>query len=53
MPDERPDPIDVAIVLITFGPGIKTLSTKNPNAGNKKVEEKRILIRLIEFFHNE
>ena len=33
IPDARPEPIEVAIVLSTFGPGIKTLRTKKLKAG--------------------
>ena len=48
IPDERPEPIDVAIVLRTFGPGIKTLMIKKPNAG---IIVKK-LVRITKFFHN-
>ena len=33
MPARRPDPIAVAMVLRTFGPGMNTLSMRNSNAG--------------------
>ena len=35
IPALRPDPIEVAIVLSTLGPGIKTLRIKKASAGNK------------------
>ena len=38
-PDDRPEPIEVAIVLSTFGPGTKTLSIKKPNGGIKFIIE--------------
>tara|TARA_B100000953_G_C17805890_1_gene353681 strand:+ start:37 stop:246 length:210 start_codon:yes stop_codon:yes gene_type:complete len=34
-PDDRPEPMDVAIVLSTFGPGTKTLRIKKPKGGRK------------------
>ena len=36
-PDKRPEPIEVAIVLRTFGPGIKTFKIKKPRAGIKLI----------------
>ena len=51
IPDDRPEPIEVAIVLRTFGPGINTLSIKNPNAGSIVIKED-VLNRFTEFFHN-
>jgi len=38
-PDARPEPIEVAIVLITLGPGTKTFKIKKPNAGKKIIIE--------------
>ena len=34
-PARYPEPVEVAIVFKTFGPGTKTLSKKKPNAGSR------------------
>ena len=53
LPEIRPEPIDVAIVLSTFGPGIKTLSIKKPIAGKIKIITSIRSNRFLIFFHNE
>ena len=53
IPDRRPEPIDVAIVFRTFGPGIKTLIIKKSNAGKKILNEDKKLSRFSKFFRNE
>jgi hypothetical protein len=37
MPANRPEPIDVATVFKTFGPGMRTFSIKKPSAGKNAV----------------
>ena len=43
IPDDRPEPIEVAIVFKTLGPGIKTLRIKKINAGNITIKKEKKL----------
>lgn len=52
IPAFRPDPIEVAIVFKTLGPGIKTLRIKKPKAGKIKIIEKLIFNKYVKSYHS-